>query len=229
MIAIREERLRREEFEATQALKRQRDAWAAQVCLGRDHEGRVVSRIIAPGRRGEAPDSSRYSSRSRSPGVSEVRGREETRDIPQVSWKDYMGRDPSIEEMSLRAQAVVREFTSGWISEAASAGEAPCRFAYVGLTRYLRGRWYGSERIPPEYAHCHNFQQLHVLGIYSRNAGEFERAMIRRLRLEFGQESLANEHAGGGGVSRWKPNFLYICLLPTRRPSHRQFPGFANC
>ena len=97
-----------------------------------------------------------------------------------------------------------------------AASGATGSVAYVGVTGDLRGRWYGSERIPPQHAHGNNWEYLHVLSHYALNAGQFERDMISILRKEFGEQSLANIHPGGGGIRASEPNFLYICVLPRR-------------
>ena len=84
--------------------------------------------------------------------------------IAGVSWEAYLGLDPPFEQIAIRAKAVIREdmpnagaaasaraaVSAGAAAAAASAGEPPSRFFYVGLTRYLRERWYGSEHIPPK-------------------------------------------------------------------------------
>ena len=159
------------------------------------------------------------SSRSRSPRISERRGREETADIPRVSWEDYQGQDPEFETIASAAKSVVLAAAPN-ARAAASAGDPPSRYYYVGVSRYLRERWYGGERIERTKAHRYNWERQHVLGHYSLDVGRWERQTIAFLKRDFGPHSAANVHPGGGGAAASKPNFLYICVLP-RTPSHR--------
>ena len=74
--------------------------------------------------------------------------------IDQISWAYYLGLDPPLEQMAIRAIAVIRE------AAVSAGGVPPSRYYYVGLTRYLWERWYGSERIPPNSAHASTFLSL---------------------------------------------------------------------
>ena len=89
---------------------------------------------------------------------------------------------------------------------------------YVGVTRYLRRRWYGGDGLDPEDGHRHNWLRMHVLSAHSLRVGLAEDALIKLLRREFGQDRCANRRGGGGGASPSKPNLLYVCVGRRRPP-----------
>ena len=192
IVAIREERLRREAVEQKQNAERERSA--TQRALKRmsgcspdsRHSGRNKSEIVRE----------RCSERSLSPLVLERLARQETADLPAVRWEKHLdGIDPRAESIACSARQAILGAPS----------------FYVGVTRYPRRRWLGGDHLTFEESHSSRWETMHVLSTHSHRVGDAEDALIRILRKENG-ERCANIRGGGGGASPYKTNLLYVCV-----------------
>ena len=190
IVAIREERLRREAVESKQNAERQRAAW------------RRTSRRCSPDSRGKSVKE-RCSERSLSPRVLERLARQETSTMAAVvSWEVFIAdmADPPTEAIVSRAQEAILGAPS----------------FYVGVTRYPRRRWRGGDCLTVEDSHSSRWQKMYVLSMHSHRVGDAEDALIGILRQEHG-ERCANIKGGGGGASPYKTNLLYVCVGPRKR------------
>ena len=195
MIAIREERLQREKVTRRQDEQRQRDIWDRQ----QKRKLRCSPEARRSGRKESEILPAHLSSRSRSPHACQRIARDEASDIPGVSWEYYIDHiDPSMDVIASRAQAAIHAWSKG------------PRF-YVGVSRYLRRRWYGGDNLSFEEAHCSKWAELHVLSTHSCNVNVVEDELIQMLKRKYGSRC-DNIRGGGGGASRCKPNVLYICV-----------------
>ena len=210
MVPIVEERLLREALGRQQELVRQRGIWEEQM----RHRARSSHESRRSGRRSTEWED--RSSRSRSPRVCVAYARQESATIERVDWEYYIeAQDPPIEQIVLKARAAIAASAQSAASAgaaAASAGAADGPDFYMGVTRYLRRRWYGGENLEPEQAHSHKWLCQHVLSTHSLKVGLAEDALIKLLRREFGQDRCNNKRGGGGGASASKPNLLYVCV-----------------
>ena len=183
IVAIREERLRREAVESKQNAERQREAW------------RCASRRCSPDSRGKSVKE-RCSERSLSPLVLERLARQETADLPAVRWEKHLDWiDPRAESIACSARQAILGAPS----------------FYVGVTRYPRRRWLGGDHLTFEESHSSRWETMHVLSTHSHRVGDAEDALIRILRKENG-ERCTNIRGGGGGASPYKTNLLYVCV-----------------
>jgi len=90
--------------------------------------------------------------------------------------------------------------------------ESPRPVFYVGVTRYLRRRWFGGDDLPGEESHSRKWVHMHMLSLHPSNVGHAENTLILALRKLFREERCANVARGGGGVSPEKPSLLYVCV-----------------
>ena len=192
IVAIREERLRREAVEQQQNAERERAV--ALRALRRmsgcspdsRHSGRNNSEFVRE----------RCSERSRSPLVLERLARQETADLPAVRWEKHLDCiDPRAESIACSARQAILGAPS----------------FYVGVTRYPRRRWLGGDHLTFEESHSSRWETMHVLSTHSHRVGDAEDALIRILRKENG-ERCTNIRGGGGGASPYKTNLLYVCV-----------------
>ena len=192
IVAIREERLRREAVEQKQNAERERAV--ALRALRRmsgcspdsRHSGRKNSEFVRE----------RCSERSRSPLVLERLARQETADLPAVRWEKHLDCiDPRAESIACSARQAILGAPS----------------FYVGVTRYPRRRWLGGDHLTFEESHSSRWETMHVLSTHSHRVGDAEDALIRILRKENG-ERCTNIRGGGGGASPYKTNLLYVCV-----------------
>jgi hypothetical protein len=192
IVAIREERLRREAVEQKQNAERERAV--ALRALRRmsgcspdsRHSGRNDSESVRE----------RCSERSLSPLVLGRLARQETADLPAVRWENHLDWiDPRAESIACIARQAILGATS----------------FYVGVTRYPRRRWLGGDHLTFEKSHSSRWETMHVLSTHSHRVGDAEDALIRILRKENG-ERCTNIRGGGGGASPYKTKLLYVCV-----------------
>ena len=192
IVAIRRERERREIAAAQQAERQQRARW------GHAHGPLRLYRLTSQS------DLQRCSSRSRSPRVCEERGRQETQSVCGVTWDYYCPEfDTPCDIILAKAEAAIHAASS-------SQSTAVPSF-YVGVSRYVRRRWFGGDDLDFEACHRSRWELMHLLAMYSCDVGQAESKLIRSLKERYG-DRCANVRGGGGGASRLKPSFLYICV-----------------
>ena len=83
---------------------------------------------------------------------------------------------------------------------------------YVGITRYMRRRWFGGDDLPGDESHHCKWAHMHVLSTHTSNVGHVEDILILALKHSYGAERCANVARGGGGASPEKPSLLYVCV-----------------
>ena len=145
--------------------------------------------------------SQRCSSRSRSPGLCEDLGKQETLGVCGVTWEYYCSEcDPPHDRILAQAEAAM----------GATSIVPPSTMVqsfYVGVSRYLRRRWFGDNEID---GHISRWSSMHILALYSCDVGLAEDKLIKTLKEHY-NEHCVNIRGGGGGVSPKRPSFLYIC------------------
>ena len=195
MVQIVRERVAREAAQEKQDERNQQARW--DIAL-------KVRRPLSPFRcehRISLTDSQRCSSRSRSPGVCEELGRQETLGVGGVSWEYYCPeRDPPRDIILAKSEAAIRAtyFPPSMMGP---------RF-YVGVSRYLHRRWFGHAYMN---GHRSRWRVMHILGFYSSNAGQAEDTLIKTLKKRY-DECCANRRGGGGSCSSRRPSFLNLCI-----------------
>ena len=194
MVEIVRERDAREAAQEKQAERNQRARWDLAL----------IRRSSSPRRehRTSQTDSQRCSSRSRSPGVCEELGRQETLGVEGVSWEYYCAElDPPRDIILAKAEAAIR----ATYFPPSTTGS---RF-YVGVSRYLQRRWFGDAYM---HGHISQWRAMHVLGLHSSDVGQAEDNLIKSLKARYNESLCANVRGGGGGFSSERPSFLYICI-----------------
>ena len=193
MVEIVRERDAREAAQEKQAERNQRARWDLAL----------IRRSSSPRRehRTSQTDSQRCSSRSRSPGVCEELGRQETLGVGGVSWEYYCPeRDPPRDVILAKSEAAIR----ATYFPPSTMGP---RF-YVGVSRYLQRRWFGDASMD---GHISQWRAMHILGLFSSDVGQAEDNLITTLKKRY-NKWCANIRGGGGGSSSRRPSFLYICI-----------------
>ena len=195
MVQIVRERVAREAAQEKQDERNQQARWDLAL---------KVRRPLSPFRcehRISQTDSQRCSSRSRSPGVCEELGRQETLGVGGVSWEYYCPeRDPPRDIILAKSEAAIRAtyFPPSMMGP---------RF-YVGVSRYLQRRWFGDASMD---GHISQWRAMHILGLFSSDVGQAEDNLITTLKKRY-NKWCANIRGSGGGFSSGRPSFLYICI-----------------